>query len=567
MNTDIESNRLCCPFYFHPCSLLKCRHKPVGIRVVEGRLRALRGFVVQNSRSKLPPVSYRQLRLPDGLAAGRVARMGDSPRKRFLSIWQWLALVVFVLLLLGVGLHAAWTAGARAKLDREVAALIAAGEPMRAQDFSETFISDDGNLVTLIREAKALEVGSADWNEREQELRDEDPHAFRQPLTGPEAALLREQVEANAAALKLLAAADAMRGAFWDDLPDAMRAFVFSSDPAAVRAMANLLADNARLAAHDRRSADVIANLYDLDAVGSAMRGRPGLIGALIKSGVDSLIANIASQSAARLEIGEAPAASSDDVRRLIAKLMDDGAVLENVRSGLRTERFMMHDVLAATTQSPVAGSPVRWNPLVRYVMAPIVHTSDAAVLDLFNEMLRIADRPSLKAYREVSTALAAKKAEIDASKLTLLASILAPSTERYMEVGYKARTQRHLAAAALAVRLYATDHDGAMPPSLDALVPGYLSAVPADAMDGAPLRYDPSRAIVWSVGTDLTDNGGDASPTRTNSVYDEWQARDVVVYLTPLDRPAPPADAAKAVDHPPVADDPFAAPPGVTQP
>ena len=45
--------------------------------------------------------------------------------------------------------------------------------------------------------------------------------------------------------------------------------------------------------------------------------------------------------------------------------------------------------------------------------------------------------------------------------------------------------------------------HDGEMPPSLDALVPQYLPAVPADpwSKDGKPLNYDAATGVVWSVG------------------------------------------------------------------
>ena len=45
--------------------------------------------------------------------------------------------------------------------------------------------------------------------------------------------------------------------------------------------------------------------------------------------------------------------------------------------------------------------------------------------------------------------------------------------------------------------------HGGEMPPTLDALVPQYLSAVPLDpwSKDGKPLSYDAAAGVVWSVG------------------------------------------------------------------
>ena len=60
------------------------------------------------------------------------------------------------------------------------------------------------------------------------------------------------------------------------------------------------------------------------------------------------------------------------------------------------------------------------------------------------------------------------------------------------------ARAQLVIAAAR-----WRLDHDGEMPPTLDALVPQYLPAVPADpwSKDGKPLNYDAATGVVWSVG------------------------------------------------------------------
>jgi hypothetical protein len=51
-----------------------------------------------------------------------------------------------------------------------------------------------------------------------------------------------------------------------------------------------------------------------------------------------------------------------------------------------------------------------------------------------------------------------------------------------------------------LALRAYQLTH-GNLPPDLNALVPEFLDAVPADDFDGQPLRYAPDRKIVYSVG------------------------------------------------------------------
>ena len=59
----------------------------------------------------------------------------------------------------------------------------------------------------------------------------------------------------------------------------------------------------------------------------------------------------------------------------------------------------------------------------------------------------------------------------------------------------------------ALASRCYRMKH-GAWPPSLDALVPDWLVAVPADPFDGWPLRYDTTNHYLWTKGADGTFDG-----------------------------------------------------------
>ncbi len=90
------------------------------------------------------------------------------------------------------------------------------------------------------------------------------------------------------------------------------------------------------------------------------------------------------------------------------------------------------------------------------------------------------------------------------------MAAVLLPSLDKALESHYLARNARHRAAVALAVALYRHDHDDALPPNLEALVPDYLPEVPADVMTAeAAVQYDAARGIAWTVGRDGVDHGG----------------------------------------------------------
>jgi hypothetical protein len=73
---------------------------------------------------------------------------------------------------------------------------------------------------------------------------------------------------------------------------------------------------------------------------------------------------------------------------------------------------------------------------------------------------------------------------------------------------------------AVLAIARY-RQQQSALPATLEALVPGYLSAVPEDPFTGRGLLYtaDQSRFVVYSVGGDGEDNGGVVGRLRSN-----WQ-------------------------------------------
>ena len=128
------------------------------------------------------------------------------------------------------------------------------------------------------------------------------------------------------------------------------------------------------------------------------------------------------------------------------------------------------------------------------------------------------------------------------------LARLLYAVLDRAFESHYRIATERRLAAVALAVRAYAAAHDAKLPDTLDALVPDYLPSVPDDPMaDAMPLQYqsDPARPVVYSIGTNGTDDGGSDASAQGRAGGGGggfWQGDDAVMHLS---RPAAAAAAA----------------------
>lgn len=79
------------------------------------------------------------------------------------------------------------------------------------------------------------------------------------------------------------------------------------------------------------------------------------------------------------------------------------------------------------------------------------------------------------------------------------------------------------------AIALYQRQH-ARLPETLDALCPQYLPKVPLDPFSGKPLRYRVTKEgwVVWSVGPDLTDDGGvDERGLNIAELGYNWQGKD----------------------------------------
>jgi len=84
------------------------------------------------------------------------------------------------------------------------------------------------------------------------------------------------------------------------------------------------------------------------------------------------------------------------------------------------------------------------------------------------------------------------------------------PSFERAEQSRCLHDTRIEMLRAALAVRAFEQAR-GLLPPSLEALSPGFLESAPIDSFSGAALRFDRAQRVIYSVGSDGLDEGGRA--------------------------------------------------------
>jgi hypothetical protein len=99
-------------------------------------------------------------------------------------------------------------------------------------------------------------------------------------------------------------------------------------------------------------------------------------------------------------------------------------------------------------------------------------------------------------------------------------------SLTRFLNKVMVVEANRQLVVTATALQRYKLRH-GNYPPNLTGLVPEFLPSVPRDPVDGKPLRYKPNANgtfLLYSVGEDSEDNGGDPNPAKAGSKSLYWQ-------------------------------------------
>lgn len=94
-----------------------------------------------------------------------------------------------------------------------------------------------------------------------------------------------------------------------------------------------------------------------------------------------------------------------------------------------------------------------------------------------------------------------------------------------------KAEAARQMVIAAIALKRYQLRH-GSYPSDLNALVPEFLQKVPRDPIEGQPLKYrlnTNGMFLLYSIGDDGKDDGGDTTPTGSSHSLIWYSGRDWV--------------------------------------
>jgi hypothetical protein len=126
-------------------------------------------------------------------------------------------------------------------------------------------------------------------------------------------------------------------------------------------------------------------------------------------------------------------------------------------------------------------------------------------------------DVPKVDVARNLELEKEAKESMKTRHPYRILAAMLVPAVQRAALKSAQGQVDIHLARVGCALERYYMA-EGNYPETLGALEPRFLAALPPDPVNGQPLRYqrlDGGRFVLYSLGTDLDDDGGRFAPDR----------------------------------------------------
>jgi len=225
----------------------------------------------------------------------------------------------------------------------------------------------------------------------------------------------------------------------------------------------------------------------------------------------------------------------SDEQLLALQKCWDGVDFLETTEKGLEGERCMGRESVRKVQQE---------EPLMQKRLSSSYYGTNVLDADLLFQLRhvqgyveRVRALRAGRSWSEVSGELDRLNARIDALTNSpqrlryVMSALTTPNFKRAVWVSVQIETERRLAITATALNRYQRKH-GQLPAGLEGLVPEFLLSVPRDCMNGQALHYKPldkQTFILYSVGEDGQDNGGDAGPAKSGGKPGLWEGRDAV--------------------------------------
>ncbi len=420
-----------------------------------------------------------------------------SPGKRKLTFWHVL-LVLLAMLAVAFGV---FRVAVRAKVQRRIAAVRAAGYPTTWAELDAWYTVPPyaDNAADYITGALSfLYVPTGEEAEGVPHFHSQTTLPARaQPLDEQMRAKVASLLEENRKALELLHdAASIPNCRYGIDLSRGNAVQTPHFGP--LRDAARLLMLEAVLSAAQDDSESATQAVVSGYGLARSLLREPLLISQLVRNACSNLASQALEHVVNRVELGDAQLARIEEA--LLASY-DPNAMVR----ALAGERCFM---LGSVDDPRAAG--MNGPPVALWHLSGALGLLDLGLirsLDHMSAHMEIAQ--SVPHHRQQAITTLESQRE-GGSRLTLFLDSLTPAIGRIITLDLHHLAQLQVTRTAIAVQRYRLAQ-GRLPQTLDDLTPAFLEAMPTDPFDGQPLRFQALDLgfVVYSIGPDGTDDGG----------------------------------------------------------
>jgi hypothetical protein len=444
-----------------------------------------------------------------------------APRRRSkLRVYH----ILIILLLIGAGSFAIFRIRLKSKLQARIDAIRAAGYPVTCAELDKWYMipeNTENAAYTIIDAFGAFKLWNKDKSELLPVVGQAELPARTEPMDEEMKVLITQYIADNNEALELLHAGAKIENCRYPiDLSAGFETKV--PNLSEIREAIWLLKLEAIL--HTENGDGKLATRSAISCFGIArsLAKEPMIISQMIHAACQTVAISTVEQVINRTEL-------TDEQLIELVECVNNTERIFDMSCAFIGERCMGLSFLKSpesVNPDIIEGIPIR--PILELYKAAGLADADAVIyLDLMDGYMKSTRLP----LHERQKAVDAVSDKIQStSKIHVLLHEIIPALSRVTTI--ELRTIAHLRTvdAALAVQRYRLAA-GKLPDALTDLVPAYLDAIPTDPFDGNELRYKKLETglVVYSIGEDLSDDGGKERPLRRSNESPTWDVTFIV--------------------------------------
>ena len=432
--------------------------------------------------------------------------------------------VLIILLLIGAGSFAYFRLSLKSKLQARIDAIRAAGYPVTCAELDKWYTipeNTENAAYTIIDAFSYYNQWDKDKSKPLPVVGGAELPARTEPMDEEMKALIAQYIADNNEALKLIHAGAAIEHSRYPiDLSAGFEATVPKLGE--IRTAVRLLELEAILHAENGDGKLAIRSAISCFGIARSLAKEPATISQLVHAACQSLATSTIEYCVNRIELADEQLIALIECVHNAERISDMSCAFV----GERCEGLSFFKAPGSVNPDFINGIPFR--PILELYKAIGLADADAIIyLDLMDGYIKTAQLPvhqRLKAVNAIDTRLQST------SQIHILLHAIMPALSRITTIDLRNIAQLRTTRVALAIQRYHLTA-GKLPETLTDLVPDYLDSVPTDTFDGKEMRYKKLETgfVVYSIGEDLSDDGGKEKPPRRTKESPNWDVTFIV--------------------------------------